>query len=149
VNAVFGCPSCGKAVELEAGESGACKACGEKVSLPAGERLEACPACGCEQLYRHRDFNVKVGIFLIVLGAGLSIWLSSFIPLVVAALIDWGLYSIIPDVAICYRCKAHFRDVENLAELAPFDLEIFEGYRWKKAREEGRLEPRETKEADA
>ena len=136
MNGVFGCPACGRAVELEAGESRACGKCGQEVSLPEGERVESCPACGCGDLYRHRDFNVKVGLFLIALGVALSLWLTSFIPLVVAALLDWVLYATIPDVAICYSCKAHYRDIENLAELPSFDLEVFEGYRQKQAREE-------------
>lgn len=137
MNAVFCCPACKSAVELEAGGTKNCRKCGAEVSLPAGERVESCFSCGCKELYRHRDFNVKVGLLLIALGVALSLWLTSFIPLVVAAVLDWVLYATIPDVAICYSCKAHYRDLENLAELRGFDLEVFEKYRWEKARGEG------------
>ena len=141
MNAVFGCPACGRAVDLDAGEEGHCRQCGAAVSLPAAERLDGCLVCDGAELYRHRDFNLKLGIVLIAAGAGLSLWLTSFIPLAAAALIDGILYFVIPDVAICYRCKAHYRDLDNIEDFPAFDLERFEHYRWTKAREEGRIAP--------
>ena len=131
----FGCPHCARAVELEPGATGACPHCGGEVSLrDAGETLPACLVCECPELYRHRDFNQKVGIFLIVLGAILCWWFPYW-PLALAAVIDFVLYKTIPDVAICYRCKAHHRGFDNVKAIAKFDLERHEHYKHVKARE--------------
>ena len=138
----YGCPSCGRAVELAPGASGACRHCGAAVSLPeAGTDVEACLACGCEELYRHRDFNQKLGLAIIAAGAGLCfVW--PYWPLALAAVVDFALYKLLPDVGICYRCKAHHRGFGNVSRLSAFDLERFEHHRFTKAREEGRLPPR-------
>ncbi|MHC4952942.1 MAG: hypothetical protein ACYTGZ_03570 [Planctomycetota bacterium] len=134
----FGCTACGKGMELEPGCSGACGACGagNQVAAPAGEDIERCLACGCEELYRHRDFNQKLGLTMIAVGAVLWIWLETFIPMVVAAAIDLLLFYRLPDVGICYACKAHHRGFANIGRLPSFDLERHEHYRWVKHREE-------------
>lgn len=137
----FGCPGCGHAVEGEPGATVRCGRCGHETVLPDRKDLSQCLACGCKELYRHRDFSQKVGIALIVVGAGLWIWLGSFLPMIAAALLDVILYFKLPDVAICYRCKAHHRDFPGIAAVAAFDLERHEHYRFEKAREEGRLPP--------
>jgi hypothetical protein len=54
--------------------------------------------------------------------------------MVAAALLDLVLYLTIPDVAICYRCKAHHRGAEGIRGLPRFDLERHEHYRFEKAR---------------
>lgn len=132
----FGCPHCRRALELEPGATEPCPHCGGEVSLPeSGPELKACLACGCEELYRHRDFNQKFGIFLIVVGVVLCWWFPYW-PLAVAALVDLVLYKALPDVAICYRCKAHHRGFANVKRIAKFDLERHEHYRFKKARGE-------------
>jgi len=138
----FGCPECGRAVEGSPGEEVACRRCGATAPLPAApEGLERCLACGSEDLYRHRDFNQKAGIAIIAAGAGLCfVW--PYWPLGVAAVIDLVLYNTLPDVAICYRCKAHHRGFDEIVRVPAFDLEKHEHYRFTKAREEGRLEPR-------
>ena len=61
----------------------------------------------------------------------------------IAAAVDLILFFTIPNVAICYRCKAHHREFDNVGDLPAFDLERHEHYRFVKAREEGRLNPRE------
>jgi hypothetical protein len=138
MSVVFGCPACGKGMEGDAGGEGACGRCGAMASLPAApERLEKCLVCG-EALYRHRDFNQKLGILVIALGAGLCLLLRSFLPLVGAAAIDLLLYRLLPDVAICYACKAHHRDFPGLEKVPPFDLERHEHYRFRKAKAEGK-----------
>ena len=138
----FGCPACRRAVELEPGETAACPHCGDEVSLrvPEGGGLGECLACRCSELYRHRDFNQKLGLFLLALGVALWWAFKSFWPMVAAAGIDLLLYFTLPDVAICYRCKAHHRGVGNIKALPTFDLERHEHFRWTKARDEGRIE---------
>ena len=147
----FGCPHCGKGVELEPGTSGTCRSCKQVVSLAgtADEQLfSGCLACGCEELYRHRDFNQKAGLAIIAIGAGLWIYLGHFWPMLVAAGLDLLLFYTIPDVAICYACKAHHRDFANVGHLPSFDLERFEHYRWKQHAEEQK-EPATDSEATA
>jgi hypothetical protein len=142
VNVVFGCPGCGKGVELETGESSTCGKCGAAIELPMTQTPAPCLVCECPEVYKHRDFNTKLGIALIALGAILCLVLASFWPLVIAAAIDGILYFTISDVGICYRCKAHYRETDAISMLPAFDLERFEHYRWEKARAEGRIEAR-------
>ena len=132
---VFGCPACGKGVELAPGEKGPCPSCGAEASLsPMPPHPETCGACGCKELYRQRDFNQKLGLAVAALGVMLWLALGSFWPMVAAAAIDLLLYLALPEVAICYRCKAHHRGAEAIAELPRFDLERHEHYRFEKAR---------------
>ena len=144
MSVVFGCPGCGRGIELQPGRSGTCRRCGAEASLPGNDgELTACLACPCEELYKHRDFNAKLGIFMIALGAVLCLVLSTFWPLVIAAAVDLVLFLTIGNVAICYRCKAHHREFDNVGALPAFDLERHEHYRFVKAREEGLLDPRQ------
>jgi hypothetical protein len=113
-----------------------CRHCGRDVALPdAPDLLAACLACGCAELYRHRDFNQKLGLLLIAAGAVLCLVLTSFLPLLVAAALDALLYFTLPDVAICYRCKAHHRGFANVRALPAFDLERHEHYRFLRSKE--------------
>jgi len=137
VKVEFGCTECGRAVEAAPGAAPNCPRCGGGFeALPEGDTLDRCFACGCEELYRHRDFNQKLGIFLIALGVFLWWLLKSFWPMVVAAAIDLTLFKLLPDVGICYRCKAHHRGFEAIRGLPAFDLERHEHYRFVKSKEE-------------
>jgi hypothetical protein len=144
VKVEFGCPACGRAVEAEPGATARCRACGADAPLaaPAPGAPLACAACACPELYRHRDFSQRTGIAVVVAGCGLALALSSFLPLVAAAALDLLLWLVLPDVAICYRCKAHHRDLPGVRGLPSFDLERHEHHRFRKAREEGRLPPK-------
>ena len=130
----FGCPTCGSALETHPGGQVRCGRCGAEASLPSTAQLERCLACGCTDLYRHRDFNQKLGLAIVAAGVALWIWLGSFWPMVIAAALDLLLYRVLPDVAICYRCKAHHRDDPGIADISKFDLERHEKYRVEKAR---------------
>jgi hypothetical protein len=138
----FGCPGCGRAIEVRAPGKGTCAKCGAEAALPAPPGAPRCLACGCEELYRHRDFNQILGLGLVALGAILWLVLGSFWPMVAAAAIDLLLYVTLPDVLICYRCKAHHRGFPWTDAVKRFDLERHEHYRFQKARAEGRLPPR-------
>jgi hypothetical protein len=110
VSVVFGCRGCGLPVEGEPGGEVVCRRCETKSTLrPAPEELDGCLGCGCPELYRHRDFSQKMGLLMIAIGVVLSLALVSFLPLVVAALVDLALYLILPDVAVCYACKSRRR----------------------------------------
>ena len=139
----FGCPECGRAVETAPGSTVACRQCGQEITVPASApELESCLVCSCQELYRHRDFNQKLGLLIIAAGALLWLFMGTFWPMVAAAALDLLLYFTIPDVAICYDCKAHHRDFENIKRIPTFDLERYEHYRFKQARAEGRVQPR-------
>lgn len=134
MNVEFGCPGCGKAVELEPGAKAPCPRCGAEASLPpAPPLISRCLACGCTELYRHRDFNQKLGLAMVALGALLWLVFGSFWPMVAAAALDLLLYLKLPDVAICYRCRAHHRDFEGIGALPRFDLARHEHYRFEKS----------------
>jgi len=130
---VFGCPQCGRAVELEPETTGVCRRCREVVELGACDP-KRCAVCGCEEIYAHRDFNQKLGILIVAVGAALWLWWGNFLPMVVAAAIDLVLYFLLPNVGICYRCKAHYRGFPWIAGLSGFDLERHEHYRFEKAK---------------
>ena len=143
----FGCPECGRAVEAPPGGTVVCRACEQKITVPAASaELESCLVCSCEELYRHRDFNQKLGLLIIAIGALLWLFLGSFWPMVAAAAVDLVLYFTIPDVAICYDCKAHHRDFANIKRIPAFDLERHEHYRFRQARADGRVPPRPKEE---
>jgi hypothetical protein len=93
------------------------------------ERLvDRCAACGGAQLYVQRDFNQKAGLGVVVVGAMLAPFTPYYSSLFVAALIDAGLYALLPEVTICYRCQAHYRGFERNPRHQPFDLHLAEQY---------------------
>jgi len=138
VSVTFGCAQCGKAVETAPGTSVVCGNCGATAELPPhdGGPLERCLVCECEELYRHRDFNQLLGLLIIGIGAALWVYTGSFLPMLGSAAIDLFLFYRLPDVAICYRCKAHHRGFANIGQLDAFDLERHEHYRWEKHNEQ-------------
>lgn len=147
----FGCPHCGKGVDLDPGTSGTCGSCKGAVDLggTSDQQLTRCLACDCDELYRHRDFNQKAGLAIIAIGAALWIYLGHFWPMLVAAGLDLLLFYSIPDVAICYACKAHHRGFPNVGMLPSFDLERHEHYRWQKHKAEQDAADSSTEAAEA
>jgi predicted RNA-binding Zn-ribbon protein involved in translation (DUF1610 family) len=130
----FPCPSCGEEALASIDGAGRCTACGADAPLQldasARERLvlERCPACGSKQLYVQRDFNQKVGIGIVVVGAALAPFTPFYSSLIVAALVDAGLYAVLPEITVCYRCHAHFRGFARNPQHTAFDLHIAEQY---------------------
>ncbi|WP_166831965.1 hypothetical protein [Thalassoroseus pseudoceratinae] len=95
-----------------------------------------CLVCGCEDLWRQKDFPAQLGLLMVGLGAILStIAWSQYRPLwaigilMVFALIDLVLYAVMPDVLVCYRCEARHRHGNFGEEHPKFDLEVAERYR--------------------
>ena len=130
----FACPSCGREALAGVDGAGRCPSCGADTALdlPAsvseGHVLERCPACGSKQLYVQRDFNQKAGIAIVAVGAALAPFTPYYSSLMVAALIDAGLYVVLPEITVCYRCHAHFRGFARNPQHAAFDLHIAEQY---------------------
>jgi len=130
----FACPGCGQEALAGIDGAGRCPSCGKDATLEldasARERLvlEGCPACGSKQLYVQRDFNQKVGIAIVAVGAVLAPFTPFYSSLMVAALVDAGLYAVLPEITVCYRCHAHFRGFARNPQHTAFDLHIAEQY---------------------
>ena len=93
-----------------------------------GRMVSRCPACDGRQLYVQRDFNQKTGLLIVIAGALLAPFTPYYASLGVATLIDAGLYLVLPEITICYRCEAHFRGFRRNPEHQAFDLHIAEQY---------------------
>ncbi|HEX6737403.1 MAG TPA: hypothetical protein VF310_03920 [Vicinamibacteria bacterium] len=130
----FRCPSCQGEAVCGLDGRGSCRTCGASPGLPvpaswAGSRtVEACLACGSRLLYVQRDFNQKAGLAVVVVGAALAPFTPYYASLVVAVLVDAGLYLLLPEVTICYRCHAHFRGFRRNPAHQAFDLHLAEQY---------------------
>jgi DNA-directed RNA polymerase subunit RPC12/RpoP len=130
----FACPRCGSEAVAGLDGKGRCAHCRMEPTLDVPDRarqdriIEHCPACGSRNLYVQRDFNQKVGLGVVVLGAALAPFTPYYSSLFVAALVDAALYAVLPEIAVCYRCHAHFRGFARNPEHAAFDLHIAEQY---------------------
>jgi hypothetical protein len=130
----FRCPSCqGEAACGLDGEA-RCAACGAGARLQLGPSMresrivEACPACQGKQLYVQRDFNQRAGLAIVIVGALLAPFTPYYSSLFLAGLVDAGLYVLLPEITVCYRCHAHFRGFRRNPSHQPFDLHLDEQY---------------------
>jgi hypothetical protein len=128
------CPACGQEATMGTDGRTRCPACGAETAVeltPAlreGRAVDRCPACQGEQIYVQRDFNQKAGLAIVIVGALLAPFTPFYSSLFVAAAIDAVLYVLLPEIAICYRCQAHFRGFPRNPKHEPFDLHIAEQY---------------------
>ncbi len=130
----FVCPACERPIyaPFEASaRSIDCADCGRTNPLREGahalanDRLERCIRCGLDRLYRQKDFNRKIGLWVFVAAAILSVptW---GVSLLVATLIDRALYYALGDVAICYGCNTQHRGFGRNPAHGDFDLHVAE-----------------------
>lgn len=154
---VFACPRCGQTVVNDAVETAAevrCPQCEWDHRIGETDRAEGCPrrcvVCGCDDLWRQKDFPAKLGLSLVALGAVLSTVAWSFYRplwaigiLMVFALFDLVLFAVMNDVLVCYRCGARHRHTRPDESVPRFNLEVAERYRQEAARlqEAGRSVP--------
>jgi hypothetical protein len=130
----FSCPSCGREAQAGLEGDGRCRHCGAapRLSVPPSLRetrvVESCPACGNGLLYVQRDFNQKVGLGVVVVGAALAPFTPFYSSLFVAAAVDAVLYALLPEVTVCYRCHAHLRGFARNPRHQAFDLHLAEQY---------------------
>ena len=130
----FACPACGAEAVVALHGEGRCGSCGQpaRLTIPPALRetrmVERCPACDGALLYVQRDFNQKVGLGIVVVGALLAPFTPFYSSLIVAALVDAGLYAMLPEITVCYRCHAHFRRFARNPKHEAFDLHIAEQY---------------------
>lgn len=137
------CPDCENGLFLyELPKAGLipCKRCGKGREATGDGRLDAkgcvekCYLCGCEEFYRQKDFNTKLGLWLIVLMVVLAVCFNRwFIQILIAfAVLDLALYFGLGDIVLCYRCRAIYRGFPISDKIAGFELKIHDQYQFKK-----------------
>lgn len=139
----FACPQCGESARCEVTDSVnslQCPRCGwsrhvSETDLQTDGPVR-CFVCGCYDLWRQKDFPPRLGLAVVGLGALLSTiawsfyWIKTAIGiLMVFAIADLMLYSLMRDVLVCYRCGARHRRVNPDEDSPRFDLELAERYR--------------------
>ena len=77
---------------------------------------------------RSKRTRRRKGALVILGSAGVSLALLPFSPLAAygvlgaLALVDLGLYRMLPEMVLCYRCKARHRGCGPQRHVEPFDL---------------------------
>lgn len=144
----FSCPRCERTIQNEiapGAEVVECRECSWSRPVPRDDwrqsRPQRCLVCGCDDLWRQKDFPQALGLALVGLGALLStIAVAYYYPttalgvLLAFALADLALYAWMPDVLVCYRCHARHRHAQPGEEFPRFNLETSERYRQESAR---------------
>lgn len=83
--------------------------------------------CGGTRFYRQKMFPRWLGIGLVVVGAIASIWTYG-LSLVAVFVIDLLIYRAVPEMAVCYLCRAEVRGVLLPERVLPFRHHLAEGY---------------------
>ena len=131
------CPKCDAGLPVRAAEAPAaikCGRCGQHIPLSITEALsedravDRCAVCGGADFYMRKDFDPKVGLAVVVIGAAISAvfyWyerdLIAYSILAGAALIDLVVYGRLKDLTVCYRCHSEYRGAYKRTAPA-FDL---------------------------
>jgi hypothetical protein len=111
-----------------------CGRCGREIPLAVSDDVKAdrtvdrCAVCGGADFYTRKDFDPKIGLTVVVIGAAISAvfyWferdLIAYGILGGAALVDLAVYGRLEDLTVCYRCHSEYRGA--YARTAPaFDL---------------------------
>ena len=134
---VVRCPKCEAGLPVSATdglEVVKCGRCGTEILLDVSEAVKAdtsvdrCPVCRGAEFYVRKDFDPKLGLAVVLVGAAISAvfywYRHDFIAygiLAAVALIDLVAYGRLKDVTVCYRCHAEFRGVYPRTASA-FDL---------------------------
>jgi hypothetical protein len=133
------CPKCDAALPVHASkpdtpETITCGGCGREIpfslspAVRADEAVDRCPVCNGADFYVRKDFNPKVGLTIVAIGAVISAcfyWfkrdLIAYGILAAATLIDLVIYGRLKEVTVCYRCHSEFRGAYKRTAPA-FDL---------------------------
>jgi hypothetical protein len=139
----FDCPKCLKTDRGEITQSDSnvmCHHCGWTRRIEDGaikeETPTTCLICGCQDLWRQKDFDQRLGVFIVGIGILLSTTAVAYMMpgvamaiLMAFGLADWVLYAVLPNRLVCYRCHSQYRHLPDLSGTAAFDLEVNERYR--------------------
>ena len=137
MNLLARCPKCDAGLPVDARDAPAtikCGRCGREMPLAITDAVrddravDRCPVCSGADFYIRKDFDPKVGLTVVIIGALISAgfyWFGrdiiAYSILASAALIDLAVYGRLKDVTVCYRCHTEFRGA--YARSAPaFDL---------------------------
>jgi hypothetical protein len=132
------CPKCDAGLPVSAAAEAPpaikCGGCGREIPLAftdairADRAVDTCPVCGGGDFYIRKDFDPKIGLTVVIIGALISAgfyWfgrdLIAYGILGSAALIDLVVYGRLRDLTVCYRCHSEFRG-EYPRSAAAFDL---------------------------
>lgn len=131
------CPKCDAGLPVQAAGAPAaikCGRCGRDIPLTFSDAVRAdtgvdrCPVCEGGDFYIRKDFDPKLGLGVVIVGALISAgfyWfgrdLIAYGILASAALIDLIVYARLKDVTVCYRCHSEFRGTYQRSAGA-FDL---------------------------
>jgi hypothetical protein len=137
------CPACEQPVLSHLPPEGGelrCAQCGWERPVPpeliADEAPVRCLVCDSRDLWRQKDFPQSVGVLCVAAGAILSsiawyyhqlIWTFGILMFFAAA--DMILFAFMPDVLVCYRCRARHSGVKLTHEHETYDHETGERYR--------------------
>ncbi|MDZ4689113.1 MAG: hypothetical protein SH850_28900 [Planctomycetaceae bacterium] len=144
----FDCPKCLHTDACEIAPSAAavaCRHCGWTRGIEPDRLIadvpQQCLVCGCHDLWRQKDFPPALGLVMVGLGIGLSTIAVAYMQpvwaigiLMAFALADMGLFVVMRDALVCYRCHARYRSTGTLGERPKFNLELNERYRQEAAR---------------
>ena len=81
-------------------------------ALRSDSAVDRCPVCSGADFYIRKDFDPKIGLTVVIIGALISAafyWfgrdLIAYSILAGAALIDLVVYGRLKDLTVCYRCQ--------------------------------------------
>jgi len=119
------CPGCDAALPVRAADAPdhiACGSCRLVIPLTVTDAVakdvavDACPVCRGRDFYVRKDFDPKMGVTFVIVGAtisavfyGYGMDLVAYGILAAAAFIDLVVYRRLGDVTVCYRCHAELR----------------------------------------
>jgi uncharacterized protein (DUF983 family) len=119
------CPKCDAGLPVrgdELADAITCGRCGRDIPLKISgvlrseQGVDRCPVCDGAEFYGRKDFDPKVGLTVVIIGAlisGVFYWfgrdLVAYGILAAAALIDLVVYGRLKDLTVCYRCHTEFR----------------------------------------
>ena len=136
------CPECGNGMFLaEMPKAGLipCKRCGKGREATGDGELDSqgsvrkCGICDCTEFYQQKDFNTKLGLWMIILMAVLALVFNRWlIPILCAfAVLDLVLYFSLSNIVLCYSCRAIYRGFPIAKNVGGFDLKIHDRYTFK------------------
>lgn len=125
LNILVRCPKCDAGLPIRGDEQAdaiTCGQCGREIPLKISDALrtnrgvDCCPVCGGADFYGRKDFDPKIGLTVVIIGAlisGVFYWfgrdLVAYGILAGAALVDLFVYGRLKDLTVCYRCHTEFR----------------------------------------
>lgn len=143
----FHCPSCGKPVDARVSPPSAelkCP-CGWTHHVTAEDWTNAAPrrclVCSNSDLWRQKSFPQAAGLAAIAVQIVVSTWFWyrhepqwTYLTLILFAVADMVLFTVMPDVLVCYRCRARHGSPGQGTEHGSFDHETAERYRQERLR---------------